>query len=108
MKFTQMADPLLEDNYPMKSLYQALAVAAMCLQEEADTRPLISDVVTAIEFLARKKVEVDEPRHTKETSSTQDGDSSEHNESDEESDGEEDDENEDEEKDKNVEINKKE
>ncbi|KAG5017491.1 hypothetical protein AAZX31_08G302700 [Glycine max] len=108
MKFTQMADPLLEDNYPIKSLYQALAVAAMCLQEEADTRPLISDVVTAIEFLARKKVEVDEPRHTKETSSTQDGDSSEHNESDEESDGEEDDENEDEEKDKNVEINKKE
>ncbi|KAL2322606.1 hypothetical protein Fmac_026985 [Flemingia macrophylla] len=59
-RFVQMADPLLEDNYPVKSLYQALAVAAMCLQEEADTRPLISDVVTAIEFLARKK-EVDEP-----------------------------------------------
>ncbi|KAK7387062.1 hypothetical protein VNO78_27552 [Psophocarpus tetragonolobus] len=73
-KFTQMADPLLEDNYPIKSLYQALAVAAMCLQEEADTRPLISDVVTAIEFLARKKLETSEPQHTKETSSTKDGD----------------------------------
>lgn len=47
-----MADPLLEDNYPVKGLYQALAVAAMCLQEEADTRPLISDVVTALEFLS--------------------------------------------------------
>ncbi|CAJ2639711.1 probable serine/threonine-protein kinase PBL23 [Trifolium pratense] len=54
-KFTQMADPLLENKYPIKSLYQALAVAAMCLQEEADTRPLISDVVTALEFLAKKK-----------------------------------------------------
>lgn len=47
-----MADPLLEDKYPVKGLYQALAVAAMCLQEEADTRPLISDVVTALEFLS--------------------------------------------------------
>ena len=46
-----MADPLLEDKYPMKGLYQALAVAAMCLQEEAATRPLISDVVTALEYL---------------------------------------------------------
>jgi hypothetical protein len=51
-KFTQMADPLLQGNYPLKGLYQALAVAAMCLQEEASTRPLMSDVVTALEFLA--------------------------------------------------------
>lgn len=47
-----MADPLLKGNYPVKGLYQALAVAAMCLQEEADTRPLMGDVVTAIEHLA--------------------------------------------------------
>ncbi|KAK2387314.1 serine/threonine-protein kinase PBS1 [Trifolium repens] len=59
-KFTQMADPLLEGKYPIKSLYQALAVAAMCLQEEADTRPLISDVVTALEFLAKKKDDDDD------------------------------------------------
>ena len=52
-----MADPGLEGKYPVKGLYQALAVAAMCLQEEADTRPLISDVVTALEFLAIKKNE---------------------------------------------------
>ncbi|KAH7544352.1 hypothetical protein JRO89_XS15G0152600 [Xanthoceras sorbifolium] len=51
-KFTLMADPLLQGNYPLKALYQALAVAAMCLQEEAATRPLMSDVVTALEFLA--------------------------------------------------------
>lgn len=52
IQFTKMADPLLEGNYPQKCLYQALAIAAMCLQEEADTRPLMADVVTALEFLA--------------------------------------------------------
>ncbi|XP_027065100.2 probable serine/threonine-protein kinase PBL23 [Coffea arabica] len=51
-KFHLMADPLLEGNYPVKALYQALAVAAMCLQEEATTRPLISDVVTALAYLS--------------------------------------------------------
>lgn len=51
-KFIQIADPLLEENYPSKGLHQALAVAAMCLQEEGSTRPLISDVLTAIEYLA--------------------------------------------------------
>ena len=33
IQFTKMADPLLEGNYPQKCLYQALAIAAMCLQE---------------------------------------------------------------------------
>ncbi|KAG2682215.1 hypothetical protein I3843_11G182700 [Carya illinoinensis] len=56
-KFTLMADPSLEGQYPVKSLYQALAVAAMCLQEEDTTRPLISDVVTALEFLSVNKNE---------------------------------------------------
>ncbi|KAI3963961.1 hypothetical protein MKW92_006202 [Papaver armeniacum] len=56
-KFTLMADPLLEGNYPIKGLYQALAIAAMCLQEESTTRPLISDVVTALEYLAAPKQE---------------------------------------------------
>ncbi|KAL8045946.1 hypothetical protein ABFX02_08G147100 [Erythranthe guttata] len=51
-KFESMADPLLEGKYPMKGLSQALAVAAMCLQEEAGTRPLIGDVVTALEYLS--------------------------------------------------------
>eukprot|EP00262_Sarcandra_glabra_P009306 TRINITY_DN2344_c0_g1_i2.p1 TRINITY_DN2344_c0_g1~~TRINITY_DN2344_c0_g1_i2.p1 ORF type:complete len:224 (+),score=53.22 TRINITY_DN2344_c0_g1_i2:88-672(+) len=47
-----MADPLLQGHYPMRGLYQALAVAAMCLQEQAATRPLIGDVVTALSYLA--------------------------------------------------------
>ncbi|XP_027931818.1 probable serine/threonine-protein kinase PBL23 [Vigna unguiculata] len=102
-KFTQMADPLLKDEYPVKSLYQALAVAAMCLQEEDETRPLISDVVTAVEFLARKKIEVDEPQPTKQVPSTQEQeeeeeeDSDEQNQSQEDGDNNHNDENEDEE-----------
>ncbi|MCO5550852.1 hypothetical protein L7F22_004346 [Adiantum nelumboides] len=51
-KFPYMADPLLQGQYPMRGLYQALAVAAMCLQEQASTRPLIGDVVTALTYLA--------------------------------------------------------
>ncbi|KAK9155756.1 hypothetical protein Sjap_003236 [Stephania japonica] len=51
-KFQLMADPSLEGRYPLKALHQALAVAAMCLQEEASTRPSIGDVVTALEYLA--------------------------------------------------------
>ena len=54
-----MADPKLEGNYPVKALYQALAVVAMCLQQEPNTRPLISNVVTALRYLAMNK-EVDE------------------------------------------------
>ncbi|XP_059636087.1 probable serine/threonine-protein kinase PBL23 [Cornus florida] len=50
--FELIADPLLEGNYPLKGMYQALAVASMCLQEEASTRPLISDVVIALDYLA--------------------------------------------------------
>jgi hypothetical protein len=47
-----MADPLLDKKFPLKGLYQALAISSMCLQEEASSRPLISDVVTALTFLA--------------------------------------------------------
>lgn len=35
----------------MRGLNQAVAVAAMCLNEEPAVRPLISDVVTALSFL---------------------------------------------------------
>lgn len=36
----------------MRGLYQAIAVAAMCLQEDAANRPLTGDVVTALNYLA--------------------------------------------------------
>ncbi|OEL26461.1 Serine/threonine-protein kinase PBS1 [Dichanthelium oligosanthes] len=51
-RFMKLADPLLGKRYPVKGLYQALAVAAMCLQEDAGGRPGISDVVAALSFLA--------------------------------------------------------
>lgn len=51
-KFPSMADPMLNGRYPMRGLYQALAVAAMCLQEQASQRPVIADVVTALSYLA--------------------------------------------------------
>ena len=47
-----MADPALEGRYPARGLYQALAVAAMCVQEQPTLRPLIGDVVTALSYLA--------------------------------------------------------
>ncbi|KAG6386907.1 hypothetical protein SASPL_152086 [Salvia splendens] len=51
-KFSLLVDPLLQGVFPLKGLSQALAVVVMCLQDEADTRPLIEDVVTALEYLA--------------------------------------------------------
>jgi hypothetical protein len=54
-KFCQMADPLLKGRYPKRGLYQSLAIAAMCLQEKAASRPLIGDVVTALSYLASQQ-----------------------------------------------------
>ncbi|CAA3013377.1 serine threonine- kinase PBS1 [Olea europaea subsp. europaea] len=54
-KFAKLADPRLQDKYPMRGLYQALAVASMCIQEQAASRPLIGDVVTALSYLANQK-----------------------------------------------------
>ncbi|KAG2266023.1 hypothetical protein Bca52824_073102 [Brassica carinata] len=50
-RFPELADPSLEGVFPEKALNQAVAVTAMCLQEEATVRPLMSDVVTALGFL---------------------------------------------------------
>jgi hypothetical protein len=50
-----MADPMLQGQYPSRGLYQALAVAAMCVQEQANMRPVIADVVTALSYLALQR-----------------------------------------------------
>ncbi|XP_060185016.1 probable serine/threonine-protein kinase PBL7 [Lycium barbarum] len=54
-KFSQMADPVLQGEYPVRGLYQALAVAAMCVQEQPNMRPLIADVVAALNYLASQR-----------------------------------------------------
>ncbi|KAH7672656.1 Non-specific serine/threonine protein kinase protein [Dioscorea alata] len=51
-KFSQMADPILKGQYSTRALYQALAVAAMCVNEQPLLRPVIKDVVSALNFLA--------------------------------------------------------
>ncbi|KAL7215118.1 hypothetical protein ACSBR1_027313 [Camellia fascicularis] len=53
-KFSQMADPSLHGQYPMRDLYQALVVARLCVHEQANMRPLVADVVTALNYLASK------------------------------------------------------
>lgn len=53
-KFPKLADPRLQGRYPMRGLYQALAVASMCIQEQSATRPLVGDVVTALSYLANQ------------------------------------------------------
>lgn len=50
-RYLELADPLLQRNFPVRAFNQAVAVAAMCLNEEPSARPLISDVVTALTFL---------------------------------------------------------
>lgn len=51
-KFPNMADPLLHGRFPRRGLYQALAIAAMCLQEKAKNRPPIREVAAALSYLA--------------------------------------------------------
>lgn len=53
-KFAKLADPRLQGKFPIRGLYQALAVASMCIQEQAAARPLIGDVVTALSYLANQ------------------------------------------------------
>lgn len=50
-RFQELADPLLLGDFPVRALHQAVAVAAMCLQEEPSVRPLMIDVVSALSFL---------------------------------------------------------
>lgn len=51
-EFTTVADPLLEGRYPEQGLYQALSLAAECLQHKDVTRPRIGYVVNVLSNLA--------------------------------------------------------
>lgn len=65
-----MVDPLLEGQYPVRGLYQALAIAAMCVQEQPNMRPVTTDVVTALNYLASQKYDPQNPRSRKGSPST--------------------------------------
>ncbi|KAF3454432.1 hypothetical protein FNV43_RR04879 [Rhamnella rubrinervis] len=47
-KVVKMVDPALKDKYSKKDLIQIAAIAAMCVQPEADYRPLMTDVVQSL------------------------------------------------------------
>lgn len=64
--FSQIADPELHGQFPSRGLYQALAVAAMCVHEQPNMRPAIADVVTALNYLASQKYNPD--KHLEESS----------------------------------------
>lgn len=50
--FIQLVDPMLQGRFHVRSLYHAVAITAMCLQESANFRPLIGDIVVALKYLA--------------------------------------------------------
>ncbi|KAI3887968.1 hypothetical protein MKW92_036724 [Papaver armeniacum] len=51
-EFTAVADPLLKGHYPEQGLYQALYLAAECLQTYNEGRPRIGHVVNVLSNLA--------------------------------------------------------
>lgn len=50
-KFVHMVDPLLNGQFSVRSLQHAVAITAMCIQEQANFRPIISDIVVALDYL---------------------------------------------------------
>ncbi|XP_049343412.1 probable serine/threonine-protein kinase PBL26 isoform X2 [Solanum verrucosum] len=50
-RYSELADPLFNGDIPKRNCNQAVAIAAMCLQQDPTVRPSISDVVTALTFL---------------------------------------------------------
>ncbi|XP_024636619.1 probable serine/threonine-protein kinase PBL7 [Medicago truncatula] len=50
-RFSKMVDPLLEGQYPERGLYQAFEIASRCVQEQPNMRPVIADVVTALDYI---------------------------------------------------------
>ncbi|CAL9124636.1 unnamed protein product [Musa textilis] len=51
-KFSQLADPSLQGLYPPRAFHQLVVITSMCLQEQAHVRPIIADVVVALDHVA--------------------------------------------------------
>ncbi|MCO5607545.1 hypothetical protein L7F22_061742 [Adiantum nelumboides] len=54
-KVHEMVDPMLKGQYSFKELVQVAAIAAMCVQQEADYRPLMTDVVQSLVPLVKQR-----------------------------------------------------
>ncbi|XP_019166112.1 PREDICTED: serine/threonine-protein kinase At3g07070-like isoform X1 [Ipomoea nil] len=48
----ELLDPRLKGKAPEKSFKQAVAVASICLEEDPEVRPLMTDVVSALSYLS--------------------------------------------------------
>ncbi|KAH7654816.1 Non-specific serine/threonine protein kinase protein [Dioscorea alata] len=48
VKLKEMVDPALQGQYSQKDLIQVAAIAAVCVQSEAEYRPLMTDVVQSL------------------------------------------------------------
>ncbi|KAI4367861.1 hypothetical protein MLD38_016484 [Melastoma candidum] len=57
-KVVEMVDPTLKGNYPKKELIQVAAIAAVCVQPEADYRPLMVDIVQSLIPLVRNYISI--------------------------------------------------
>ncbi|KAE8704226.1 Serine/threonine-protein kinase CDL1 [Hibiscus syriacus] len=51
-KFSLLVDPLIRGCYPRRCLNYVIAITAMWLNEEANFRPLIGDILVVLEYLA--------------------------------------------------------
>lgn len=51
-RYMELVDPRLRGRYSRRSARHLIAVAAMCLSEEAAERPTIKEIVAALDFLA--------------------------------------------------------
>lgn len=53
-KVVEIMDPKMEGQYSMKEAIQVAAIASMCVQPEADYRPLMADVVQSLAPLVKR------------------------------------------------------
>lgn len=54
-KVAQIMDPALEGQYSLKEVVQVAAITAMCVQPEADYRPLMANVVQSVVPLVKNQ-----------------------------------------------------
>lgn len=54
-KVVRILDPASEGQYSLKDAVQVAAIAAMCVQPEADYRPLMADVVQSLVPLVKNR-----------------------------------------------------
>lgn len=58
--FVKLADPRLKGQFPEPSVRRAVEVALMCAQIDSHSRPSMSDVVQALNYLSSQKYEPNE------------------------------------------------